>query len=266
VPEKEILEKAAAAEMEGSRELVLTGIHIGLYGADRGERDGLAGLVETILESTNTARIRLSSVEPMELTDRLLDAVAGNGRVCPHLHVPLQSGCDRTLSRMRRPYDAKKYLDVVSRAACKVANVRIGADVIAGFPGETAADFEETVRFLAGSPVNYLHVFPYSVRTGTESAQWPDDVNPQEKKERVRRLLRLDAKMKAAFLGGQLGRELKVLAETLRPGKGIVTGTSENYVDVGFPGGSEDIGALFRVRAEKVAGSGLAGERIISHV
>jgi threonylcarbamoyladenosine tRNA methylthiotransferase MtaB len=266
LPPKEIFGKAIEAEREGARELVLTGIHIGLYGADRGDKDGLADLVGSILQETETVRLRLSSVEPMELTEKLVDTIAGSRRVCPHLHIPLQSGCDRTLSRMRRPYDAGKYAEVVSRVADKVENVQTGADVIAGFPGETAEDFEETVRFLERVPVHYLHVFPYSAREGTESAQWPDDVPSREKKERVARLLRLDARKRAAFLEGQVGRELEVLAETVRPGKGGVSGTSGNYVAVTFPGGTADIGGLFRVRAARVAGKGMAGERMGVHV
>jgi len=263
---EEILGKAIEAEREGARELVLTGIHIGLYGADRGEKDGLAGLIGAILKETESVRLRLSSVEPMEMTGALIDAVAASERVCPHLHIPLQSGCDKTLSRMRRPYDAGTFAEVAARVAESIDNVRIGADVIAGFPGETADDFEETVRFLERVPVHYLHIFPYSAREGTESAQWPDDVPSREKKERVARLLRLDAQKRAAYLEGQVGKELEVLVETVRPGKGGVSGTSGNYVEVTFPGGNADIGGLFRVRAEKVAGKGVAGERMGTHV
>jgi threonylcarbamoyladenosine tRNA methylthiotransferase MtaB len=202
----------------------------------------------------------------MEVTDALIAAAAGSERVCPHLHIPLQSGCDRTLSRMRRPYDTGTFAGVAARVADSIDNVRIGADVIAGFPGESADDFEETVRFLERVPVHYLHVFPYSAREGTESARWPDDVPSREKKERVARLLRLDAQKRAAYLEGQVGRVLEVLAEDVLPGKGGVSGTSGNYVEVSFPGGNADIGGLFRVRAEKVAGKGVAGERMGTHV
>ncbi|NJD63478.1 MAG: tRNA (N(6)-L-threonylcarbamoyladenosine(37)-C(2))-methylthiotransferase MtaB [Deltaproteobacteria bacterium] len=263
---EEILGKAAEAEREGARELVLTGIHIGLYGTDRGEKEGLADLIGSLLKETETVRLRLSSVEPMELTEKLIETIAGSERICPHLHIPLQSGCDKTLSRMRRPYDTGKFAEVVSRVADKVENVQIGADVIAGFPGETAEDFEETVRFLERIPVHYLHVFPYSAREGTESAQWPDDVHSREKKERVARLLRLDAQKRAAFLEGQVGRVLEVLAEAVLPGKGEVSGTSGNYVEVTIPGGSADIGGLLKVRAARVAGKGVAGERMGAHV
>lgn len=261
LPEREILEKAAAAEADGARELVLTGIHIGLYGADRGEKDALSGLVGRLLAATSRARLRLSSVEPMELTDALLERIGRERRVCPHLHIPLQSGCDRTLARMRRPYDARGYEETVRRAASRIAGVQVGADVIAGFPGERAADFEETVRFLERIPVHYLHVFPYSPREGTESGRWEDDVPAREKKDRVSRLLRLDAQKRTEFLRRLAGKELEVLAERAHPDRGELSGTSGNYVEVTFPGDEREVGGLFRVRATSVNGKGMAAIR-----
>lgn len=261
LPEREILDRAAAAEREGARELVLTGIHVGLYGADRGEQDALARLVAALLKETDRMRIRVSSIEPLELSDPLLEQIGGSERVCPHLHIPLQSGCDRTLSRMRRPYAARQYEEIVCRAASRVAGVQIGADVIAGFPGESRAEFEETVRFLTYLPVNYLHVFPYSAREGTESAQWKDDVPSREKKERVSRLLLLDKAMRAKFLADQVGKTLEVLAEKARPGGEHLSGTSGNYVVVTFPGEGAEVGGLYRIRATSWNGRGLAGNR-----
>ncbi len=261
-PEKEILDAAARAEADGAREIVLTGIHIGLYGTDRGARDALAGLLVRLLGRTSAARFRLSSVEPMEVTEPLLDVMAGNARVCPHLHVPLQSGCDRTLARMRRPYAAARYLEAVSRASALVRGVQIGADVIAGFPGEARADFEETVRFLHDAPVDYFHVFPYSPRPGTESAGWADDVAAAEKKERVARLLALDGAKRKAFLGRQQGKALDVLAETVHHGRGELSGRAGNYAEVAFPGTAGGVGAVFRVRVSGVRGTQLVGAAI----
>jgi len=261
LPEKEIVEKAVASERDGARELVLTGIHVGLYGADRGEKDALARLLIVLLKETERTRLRLSSIEPEEVTESLLDVISGNKRICPHLHIPLQSGCDKTLSRMRRPYRADGYANVVGRVVARIPDVQVGADVIAGFPGETQADFENTVRFLGRVPVNYLHVFPYSAREGTESAQWPDDVSAREKKERVARLLQLDAGKRTAFLRSSVGKELEVLAETVRLDRGGLSGYSGNYVEVIFPGESNEVGGLFRVRATSIRGRGLAGKR-----
>ncbi len=258
-PEEEIVDRAVRAERDGAREIVLTGIHIGLYGTDRGGRDALAGLLSRLLAKTSAARFRLGSVEPMEITEPLLAAIAGNSRVCPHLHVPLQSGCDRTLSRMRRPYGAARYAEVVSRAAAMIPDIQTGADVIAGFPGEKQDDFEETVRFLRDVPVDYLHVFPYSARRGTESAGWPDDVPAAEKKERVARLLALDASMREAFLRRQEGKGLDVLAETVHHGRGELSGRAGNYAEVSFPGPPDGVGRIFRVRVVASRGTRLVG-------
>lgn len=264
--EKEIVESAVAAEADGARELVLTGIHVGLYGADRGESEGLARLVSVLLAETARVRIRLSSVEPMEITDALLDGIAGHPRVCRHLHIPMQSGSDRTLERMRRPYGARRYAAVVGNVAARIHGVQVGADVIAGFPGETDDDFDETVRVLAGLPVHYLHVFPYSPRPGTESAGWRDDVAASVKKERVSRLLRLDGEKRKGYLQAQVGKELEVLVESAHRDRGEVSGTSGNYVEVRFPGEGREIGELACVLAESVRGKGLYGNREVRNV
>jgi threonylcarbamoyladenosine tRNA methylthiotransferase MtaB len=261
LPEKEIIGKAVAAERDGARELVLTGIHLGLYGADRGEKDALARLIAVLLKETEKARLRLGSVEPEEVTESLVDAISAGGRICPHLHVPLQSGCDKTLERMRRPYRASRYAGVVGRVAALVPDVQLGADVIAGFPGETQSDFEETIRFLRDVPVNYIHAFPYSPREGTESARWRDDIAAREKKERVAGLLRLDAEKRTAFLRSQVGKDLEVLTETSHRDRGELSGYSGNYVEVAFPGDGAGVGGLFRVRATAIRGRGLAGKR-----
>ncbi len=262
VPEEELVARAVAAEEDGACELVLTGIHIGLYGADAGRRDALPGLVSRLLAETTHARIRLSSIEPGELTDRLIETIAGHPRMCSHLHVPLQSGCDRTLSRMRRPYGPADYRNAVSGAAAQIPDLALGADVIAGFPGETPADFEETVQFLRDLPVTYLHAFPYSARPGTESARFPDDVPSAEKKRRVSRLLVLDAGIREAFLSRQIGRTLDVLAETADPGRGELSGHAGNYAEVFFPGMASDIGEIYRVAARSVRDGRLSGTRV----
>jgi threonylcarbamoyladenosine tRNA methylthiotransferase MtaB len=262
VREEEVVGKAVAAEEDGARELVLTGIHIGLYGADAGKRDALPHLITRILRETSRARIRLSSIESGELTERLVGTITAHPRVCAHLHVPLQSGCDRTLARMRRPYDRAGYEKAVSGAAARIPGLSLGADVIAGFPGETPADFEETVRFLRDLPGTYLHAFPYSPRPGTESARWKDDVPSAEKKSRVSRLLRLDGRMREAFLARQVGTTLDVLAEREDPGREELSGHSGNYAEVRFPGGAAEIGEIHRVSAEYVREGKIVGTRV----
>ncbi|HSQ53686.1 MAG TPA: MiaB/RimO family radical SAM methylthiotransferase, partial [Candidatus Bathyarchaeia archaeon] len=261
VSEEEVIERAVCAEADGARELVLTGIHIGLYGDGFRRKDALAGLVVRLLRETSRARIRLSSIEPGELTLPLIDTIAGEPRVCAHLHVPLQSGSDRTLARMRRPYGCAGYGKAVSEAASRIPGLSLGTDVIVGFPGETAGDFKETVSFLADSPVTYMHVFPYSARPGTESARFPDDVSPTEKKRRVSALRVLDSRMRDAFLSRQVGTTADVLAEEADRTRGELTGHSGNYAVVVFPGAPSDVGEIHRVVVEKVREGKLAGTR-----
>jgi threonylcarbamoyladenosine tRNA methylthiotransferase MtaB len=259
LPPGEVIDKAVRAERDGARELVLTGIHVGRYGDDLGKRDGLSALLSALLAATTASRFRLSSVEPLEITPRLIRILAEGDRVCPHLHVPLQSGSDRVLRRMRRPYTARQFRDVLGRLADAVPGIRLGADVIAGFPGETADDFGETERLLRATPVSYLHAFPYSPRAGTESAGWPDDVPAAEKKGRVARLREMDAAMRREFLAAQVGRTLTAIAETRDPATGEFRGTSENYAEVRFLAEGLRIGDLCPVRIVSVEGSRLKG-------
>jgi threonylcarbamoyladenosine tRNA methylthiotransferase MtaB len=259
LPAREVIDRAVRAESEGARELVLTGIHVGRYGCDRGERDGLAELLRALLCSSTACRFRLSSVEPLEVTPRLVGLLASERRVCPHLHVPLQSGSDRVLRRMRRPYTARQFRDVLTLLADAVPGIRLGADVIAGFPGETEDDFGETVRVVRDAPLGYLHAFPYSARGGTESAGWPDDVPATGKKSRVARLREMDAEMRGRFLASQVGRTLTVIAEEHDPAGGEFRGTSENYAEVAFRAADARVGDLCPVRILSAAGDRLKG-------
>jgi threonylcarbamoyladenosine tRNA methylthiotransferase MtaB len=259
LPAGEVIDRAVRAERDGARELVLTGIHVGRYGDDRGERDGLAELLSEILQATSACRFRLGSVEPLEITPRLIRILAEGGRVCPHLHVPLQSGSDRVLRRMRRPYTARQFRDVLGRLSDAVPGIRLGADVIAGFPGETADDFEETLRVIRSTRVSYLHAFPYSPRAGTTSAKWADDVPAAEKRRRVALLRETDAALRTGFLAAQLGRTLTAIAEERDPATGEFRGTSENYAEVRFRAEGVRVGDLCPVRVLSVDGSRLKG-------
>lgn len=250
VPAAEAVAAARRAEGDGAREIVLTGIHAGRYGADRGERDGLAKLIEELLSATSSCRFRLGSVEPLEITPRLVRLIAGGDRLCPHLHVPMQSGSDAVLRRMRRPYSPEQYREKLETVRSAAPGARLGADVMAGFPGETEKDFADTLERIAESPLSYLHAFPYSPRPGTESAAWRDDVPAAGKKRRVGMLLAADAAMRERYLEAQEGRTLTVIAETESGGAECRTlkGTSENYIEVVFPAGTAAAGELVAVR------------------
>ena len=262
LPRREIVERAVRAEDDGAREIVLTGIHAGRYGADRGDRDGLAGLVEALLRETSRCRFRLGSVEPLEITSALVSLLSRQVRLCPHLHVPLQSGSDRVLPRMRRPYTARQYRERLVLLAAEVPGIRLGADVIAGFPGETRDDFEETMRLIRDTALSYLHAFPYSSRQGTESAGWADDVIAAEKTRRVARLRAADVAMRREYLGRQVGKTLVVAASARDPETGEMRGTTENYAEVVFLAAFGARGDLIPVRIDAVRGDHLEGTAV----
>ena len=262
LPRREVVERAVRAENDGAREIVLTGIHAGRYGADRGERDGLAELVELLLRATSRCRFRLGSVEPREITSALVSLLSRQPRLCPHLHVPLQSGSDRVLPRMRRPYTAKQYRERLVLLAAEVPGIRLGADVIAGFPGETPDDFEETMRLIRDTPLSYLHAFPYSPRAGTESAEWADDVIAAEKTRRVARLRAADVAMRKGYLGRQVGKTLVVAASARDPETGEMRGIAENYAEVVFRAALGARGDLIPVRIDAVRGEHLEGTAV----
>jgi threonylcarbamoyladenosine tRNA methylthiotransferase MtaB len=259
---REVVERAVRAERDGAREIVLTGIHVGRYGADRGERFGLTDLVEALLGATSVCRFRLGSVEPGEITSALVSLLSRQDRLCPHLHVPLQSGSDRVLLRMRRPYTAMQYRERLVLLAAEVPGIRLGADVIAGFPGETPDDFTETMRLIRDTPLSYLHAFPYSPRAGTESAEWADDVTATEKTRRVTRLRAADGAMRREYLGRQVGRTLVVAASARDPETGEMRGTTENYAEAVFRAGFGARGDLIPVRIDAVRGEHLEGTAV----
>ena len=258
VPPADVVEWARRAEADGARELVLTGIHVGRYGSERGERDGLAALLEMLLSSTTKCRYRLGSLEPLEVTWRLVSLLAGEKRICPHLHIPMQSGSDAVLRRMRRPYTAKQYHERLQLLSMEVPGIRLGADVIAGFPGESEKEFGETLGLVEGSPLSYLHAFPYSPRKGTESAAWNNDVTASEKKKRVGMLREADAAARNKYLEAQVGRKLSVVVES-RAENRVFRGTSENYVEVVFRGDDDGTGEIVPVRILSVHGGKLIG-------
>ena len=215
------------------REVVLSGINLGRWGRERGfAAPGggparLAGLVRRLLDETPIERLRLSSIEPMDFSDDLLRMMAAEPRLAAHVHAPLQSGCDATLKRMKRRYRARHYATRVETARAWMPDAAIGADVMAGFPGETDAEFEESRRFIEAMPFTYLHVFTYSERPGTPAGTYPGAVPVRVRKERNAVLRELAAAKNVAFRQRFVGR--KVSAVTLEGG---LSALSTNYLKV----------------------------------
>jgi len=252
MPEEEVLQQVRALA-ERYAEVVLTGINLGRWGRERGfgEPRRLHDLLRRILEETRVQRLRISSVEPMDWTEELFELMARSPRIAPHVHMPLQSGSDAVLKRMKRRYRTRHYEDRILRAAQMMPDAAFGADVMTGFPGETDAEFQETLEFIARMPFTYLHVFTYSERPGTPAAGMPGRVPWQVRKDRTRQLRRLAAEKNLAFRRRFVGRTLD--AVTLDNGKAL-TG---NYlvVELARPRPANQIVA---VRISGLSPSGLA--------
>jgi threonylcarbamoyladenosine tRNA methylthiotransferase MtaB len=210
------------------REVVLSGINLGRWGREQGAGAmRLADLIRAILRETEIERLRLSSVEPMDFSDDLLELMASSSRIAKHVHAPLQSGSDRVLRRMRRKYRPRHYADRIQRARKAMPEAAIGADVMVGFPGETDEEFAQSRDFIASLPFTYLHVFTYSARPGTPAADAPGQVPIPVRKERNRILRRLADEKNLQFRQSMLGKKLSVV--TLDPPGSAL---SDNYLTV----------------------------------
>ena len=225
----DLLREARELADEGYRELVLTGVNIGRY-ENRGKT--LADVAEGLEEVPGVDRIRITSIEPTTVEERLLGAMAGEGKLCRYLHLPVQSGDDGVLSGMGRRYTAKEYREFAERAAASVPGLGLGTDVIVGFPGETDAAFERTRRVLSGLPFAYYHVFSYSPRAGTKAAQSPGQLPPEVIAERSRALREDSDRRRHEFASSHLGRTVEVLFEQ-RDRAGRWTGLTDSYLRVG---------------------------------
>jgi threonylcarbamoyladenosine tRNA methylthiotransferase MtaB len=232
-PAPDILAEIRALLGRGYQEIVITGVQISAY---RWEGLRLAGLVRAILAETDVPRLRLTSIAPWDLDERLLnlwreDAAAGTGRrLCRHLHLSLQSGATATLRRMRRPYTADSYLELLATVRAAVPGVALTTDVIVGFPGETEEEFAASLATVEAARFARVHVFPFSARPGTAAAAMPDPVPPGAKKERMERMLAAADRAERAFRGARLGERATVLWE--RPKDGLGQGLTDHYLRV----------------------------------
>ncbi|KKM09943.1 RNA modification enzyme MiaB [Clostridiales bacterium PH28_bin88] len=237
----------------GYKEFVLTGVHIGSYGVDLPGGVDLAGLVRRLVDVPGLARLRISSLDPNEFTPELVDVLAGSPVICPHFHIPLQSGEDEVLRRMRRRYTTADYTRVLQELRDRNPDLAITTDIIVGFPGETEAQFERTYRFAKEMAFAGIHVFKYSPRAGTPAAGFPDQVPHPVKETRSNRLLELARKLTVDYAAGFLGRDMEVLVEQeVEPGGGLWEGHTGNYLRVVFPGNEGKRGQLVPVRLLRV--------------
>jgi threonylcarbamoyladenosine tRNA methylthiotransferase MtaB len=253
----QVIEEIARLSASGYREIVLSGINLGTYGRDLSPRIELIEVLRRILDETGVERLRISSIEPMDVTEELIALFASSARMAQHFHMPLQSGCDRVLAAMHRWYRAEHYARRVELIRERLPDAGIGADVIAGFPGETDAEHSETVAFIRALPFSYLHVFSFSQRPGTRAAELANQVPAPVVKAHARELRALGEEKSKEFRLSQAGRMLRVL--TLRNDPKHVETTpalttnylrvrvrgqfgANEWLDVGMTGSDEAIG------------------------
>ena len=253
---------------QGIREIVLAGVHVGGYGSDLEADSSLYALVSVILKETDMPRIRFASVEPWDLPDKFFGLFA-SPRLMPHMHLPIQSGSDSVLRRMARRCKTGEFARLVQQARAEIAGFNVTTDIIVGFPGETAAEWEQTLAFVAQTGFGHLHIFAYSPREGTKAARLPDPVPERVKKQRSRQLHALGEQLKQAWLQAQLGQTMDVLLEhpLIQDGRRFYTGYTPNYCRVlvspqhGMPDGSNLENTVVSVQLQALGEAGvLLGE------
>ncbi len=254
---EEVLREVESLQLAGYREIVLSGINLGRWGRDLGNPYRFEDLVALILDRTSIEKIRISSVEPMDWSDRLIGLMASSPRIAKHVHIPLQSGSDYILRRMHRRYRPWHYAEKVQKIRTMMPGAAIGADVMAGFPGERDVHFDETHAFIARLPLTYLHVFTYSSRPGTPSAAMPEQVPIGIARERNRILRELSAQKNLAFRRSFVGQTLPAITLTPR-GTGSTEALSDNYIKVQIAG-EHAANQWLRVHINAVSDDGLAG-------
>ena len=262
VPPGDVMAGVRSFAASGFREVVLTGIHLGAYGLELPSPTSLTALIREMDAEAIVPRLRIGSVEPNEVTDELLQLMAESPRICPHLHLPLQSGSDSVLSRMGRHYTVAFFRDLMTKVSALLPHTFIGADVIAGFPGESESEFEETVSMIESLPFSDLHVFPYSRRPGTRAANLSGQLPPRIVTARAARLRIVAAAKKAAFLSSMIGRNLPVLVQGFDEISGICRGLTRNYISVSFAGERSRVNCEVSVKIEATNGENCVGSLI----
>lgn len=258
-PTQDILRRARTKVAEGTRELVLTGVHLGKYGWDVSRPDdALLELLDGLLAIEGLWRIRLSSILSQHLTPRLLELIAQEPRLCRFLHIPLQAGDDKVLERMNRPYRMAGYMECIERVKQSIPEVGLSTDVIVGFPGESDAQFQRTLEVVDEVGYMKLHVFRYSARPGTPSASFPEQVPEPDKKDRSRRLIALGNRRREDFHLKQLRSVHEVLVEQ-KLDSGDLVGHTDNFIKLRFEGPDSSIDTLVDVYATELCADGLRG-------
>ena len=257
--EDKVLDQAERFAAAAYREVVLTGIHLGHYGLDFEPKGSLVRLLGKLLDRKLPVRYRLSSLEPAEVSEELLQMMQEHRQLMPYLHIPLQSGDARVLKRMNRSYGADDFARVIRSCVAHVPDMAIGVDVLVGFPGEDDAAFQNTYDLLTSLPVSYLHVFPYSKRPGTATAGMSGHLAGPVKKERVALLRELDHKKRELFYRQHVGTVRPVLVEKIVKASGMMRGFTDNYIPVLFKAQEGLNNRIIMVKLKSVTDEGVLG-------
>ena len=255
--QKDAVEEIKKLVSQGYREVVLTGIHLGNYGKDFHDGTSLATLVAELVKIPDLLRIRLGSVESVELSEELISIIKNEPKVCRHLHLPIQSGSDAVLKGMNRHYRLSQFKALIAVLREKVPGIALTTDLIVGFPGETEENFLETLDTLKELKFSGIHVFPYSRRTGTPAATYPNQVSSEVKKERVHRVQELEKEIACAYRSQFMGKVVHVLAEEIK--NGYFEGLTGEYIRVSIKDSHIERGHMYPVRIDTVTADGLAG-------
>ena len=261
----ETVAKAKEVAATDIKEVVITGVNIGDFGADQEYVETFYDLIVELDKIEGIERYRISSIEPNLLSNEIIDFVAASDKFVPHFHIPLQSGDDEILTKMRRKYLSDLYVDRISRIKEQMPNSCIGVDVIVGFPGETEEHFLTTYNFLNALDISYLHVFPYSERNNTTAKKMQGKVTKAEKTERAQRLRILSAKKKRYFYETQVGREMEVLWEEEKQGENM-QGFSENYIRFEAPYDATRVNTVETLCFDQINEAGLAKASLKEHL
>ncbi len=241
----------------GYREVVLTGIHLGNYGKDLHDGTSLSSLVSELVKIPDLLRIRLGSIESVELSEELIDIIRNEPKVCLHLHLPIQSGSDSVLRGMNRHYRLPEYKRLIAELREKIPGLALTTDLIVGFPGETEELFQETLETLKELKFSGIHVFPYSKRTGTPAAGYPNQVPNEIKKQRVHRVQELEKEISREYRARFMGKTVCVLAEEVKDG--YFEGLTEEYIRVSIRSQGVERGGMYNVLIDTMTDDGLSG-------
>lgn len=260
LPLERAMEQALQLEAAGVVEIVLTGIHLAAYGRDLRPQVSLEDLIERLIDRCSSVRFRVSSIEPQELSERLIELVTSHPAVCRHFHVPLQSGDDTILRSMGRPYDSALIRDVVERIFSRSPESCVGMDVLVGFPGEDDRAFRSTRNMIRELNPSYLHVFPFSPRPGTPAASYTSRVPGQDARNRVEDLRALSVALRSAFYERFLGTVLTAVREEIGAPGGPMVVRTDNYIPVEVATSDQSCDSrLFKVRVDRVEGVRVTG-------